>query len=243
MSIKLTRPYGLLTKMSSHTNSNRSSVSEENPETHEYEYNHTPTDSIDSDDLMRSEDTNTVIILDSDGEIYTDDEHEDEYIIDDIYRDECEYLDTEKQSGHYYIGIVGSISPDAILYANSMRPQTFFKYAYAHSLSYLQLYSIFRIRKPKIEIIKLFVLDDSTHTAILKTHWLRIVQRTWKKIHNQRKIILNKRMSFGSRRLFEISGRYPPDANYMPSIKGMLHTYNKSIINSGDSGFLFSECH
>jgi hypothetical protein len=225
--------------MSSHSNSNRSSVSEENQE---YVYNNTPTDSINSDDLMRSEDTNTVIILDSDEEIYTDDEH-DEYIIDDIYRDECEYLDTEKQSGHYYIGVVGSISQDAILYANSIRPQTFFKYAYAHSLSYLQLYSIFRIRKPKIEIIKLLILDDSTHIAILKTHWLRIVQRTWKKIHSQRKIILNKRMSPNARRLFEISGRYPPDACYMPSIRGTLYAYNKPTINGGDSGFLFSECH
>lgn len=224
--------------MSSHTNSNRSSVSEENQE---YVYNNTPTDSINSDDLMRSEDTNTVIILDSDEEIYTDDEHEDEYIIDNIYRDEYEYLDTEKQSGHYYIGIVGSISPDAILYANSIQPQTFFKYAYAHSLSYLQLYSIFRIRKPKIEIIKLLILDDSTHIAILKTHWLRIVQRTWKKIHNQRKIVLNKRMSPNARRLFEISGRYPSDACYMPSIRGMLNAYNKSTTEN--NCFLFSECH
>lgn len=224
--------------MSSHSNSNRSSVSEENQE---YVYNNTPTDSINSDDLMRSEDTNTVIILDSDEEIYTDDEH-DEYIIDNIYRDECEYLDTEKQSGHYYIGVVGClIITSLLLYANSIRPQTFFKYAYAHSLSYLQLYSIFRIRKPKIEIIKLLILDDSTHIAILKTHWLRIVQRTWKKIHNQRKIILNKRMSLGSRRLFEISGRYPPEACYMPSIRGMLNAYNKSTTEN--NCFLFSECH
>ena len=76
-------------------NSSLSDVSDLYADNHDYEYlSATPTDSINSDDLMRSEDTNTVIILDSDEEIYTDDEHEDEYVIDNIYRDESEYLDT-----------------------------------------------------------------------------------------------------------------------------------------------------
>ena len=225
------------------TNSSLSSVPEIDAETNDYEnLSATPTDSINSNDLMRSEDTNTVIILDSDEEIYTDDEHEDEYVIDNIYRDECEYLDTEKQDGHYYIGVAGCISTSAILYANSIRPQSFFKYSYAHSLSYLQLYSIFRIRRPSIDIMKLSILDDSTHVAILKTHWLRIVQRTWRKIYNERRIIMKKRMMPETRRLFEISGRYPQYASYMPTIKGMLNAYNKSLIQDIDE-YLFTECH
>lgn len=225
------------------TNSSLSSVPEIDAETNDYEnLSATPTDSINSNDLMRSEDTNTVIILDSDEEIYTDDEHEDEYVIDNIYRDECEYLDTEKQDGHYYIGVAGCISTSAILYANSIRPQSFFKYSYAHSLSYLQLYSIFRIRRPSIDIMKLSILDDSTHVAILKTHWLRIVQRTWRKIYNERRIIMKKRMMPETRRLFELSGRYPQYAIYMPTIKGMLNAYNKSLIQDIDE-YLFTECH
>lgn len=224
-------------------NSSLSGVSDLYADNHDYEnLSATPTDSINSNDLMRSEDTNTVIILDSDEEIYTDDEHEDEYVIDNIYRDESDYLDTEKQEGHYYIGVAGCISTSAILYANSIRPQSFFKYSYAHSLSYLQLYSIFRIRRPRIDIMKLSILDDSTHVAILKTHWLRIVQRTWRKIYNERKIVVKKRMMPETRRLFEISGRYPQYASYMPTIKGMLNTYKKPPIRDIDE-YLFTECH
>ena len=231
---------------SNNTNSTLSSVSEINTDNHDYEYENlsaTPTDSINSNDLIRSEDTNSVIIMDSDEDIYTDDdEQEDEYVIDNIYRDECEYLDTEKQDGHYYIGVAGCISTSAILYANSIRPQAFFKYSYAHSLSYLQLYSIFRIRRPSIDIMKLSILDDSTHVAILKTHWLRIVQRTWIKIYNERKIVVKKRMMPETRRLFEISGRYPQCASYMPTIKGMLNAYNKPQAHDIDE-YLFTECH
>ena len=230
--------------MSSHnTNSTVSSVSGVNTDNYDYEYlSTTPTDSINSNDLLRSEDTNTIIILDSDEEIYTDDEHEDEYIIDNIYRDESDYLDTEKQDGHYYIGVAGRISNAEILYANSIRPQAFFKYSYAHSLSYLQLYSIFRLRRPSIDIMKLSILDDSTHIVILKTHWLRIVQRTWRKIYNERKVVLKKRMMPETRLLLEISGRYPQYASYMPTIKGMLNAYKNTPMQGIDE-YLFTECH
>ena len=73
----------------------------------DYEYTaNTPTDSINSGNLILSDDdTNTVIIVDSDEELYTDDEHEEEYVIDYIYHEECDFIDTEKLNQHYYIGI------------------------------------------------------------------------------------------------------------------------------------------
>lgn len=197
----------------------------------------TPTDSIVYDD--------DIIIVDSDEDIYSDeDAFEHEYVIDNVYLDERDFLDTDKQNGTHYIGLC-SYLPDRrlTLYANAIRPQTLFKYSHAHSLSYLQLYSIIKIRNPSIDIMQLAILADNTYTVIVKTHWLRIVQRTWKKVFQLRKNVLNKRMQIGSIRLFELSGKYPADATYMPTLQGMLHNYRCQYALPDGDEYLFSECH
>ncbi len=213
----------------------------------DFEYTaNTPTDSINSGNLIHSDDdTNTVIIVDSDEELYTDDEHEEEYVIDYIYHEECDFIDTEKLNQHYYIGICNYLPiNNAIIYGNAIQPKTFFKYSYIHTLSYLQLYSIFRIRKPKVDIMQLVIREDSTYTIVIKTHWLRIIQRTWRRIYNTRKEIWNKRMKLASRRLFELSGRYPQDASYIPTLRGMLQPYKKNIYHdTRQDEYLFVECH
>lgn len=186
-----------------------------------------------------------IIIVDSDEDIYSDeDAFEHEYVIDNVYLDERDFLDTDKQNGAHYIGLC-SYLPDRrlTLYANAIRPQTLFKYSHAHSLSYLQLYSIIKIRNPVIDIMQLAILADNTYTVIVKTHWLRIVQRTWKKVFQLRKTVLNKRMQLGSIRLFELSGKYPPDATYMPTLSGMLHKYRCQYALPECDDYLFSECH
>lgn len=197
----------------------------------------TPTDNISSDD--------DIIIVDSDEDIYSDeDAFEHEYVIDNVYMDERDFLDTDKQNGTHYIGLC-SYLPDRrlTLYANAIRPQTLFKYSHAHSLSYLQLYSIIKIRNPSIDVMQLVILADNTYTVIVKTHWLRIVQRTWKKVFQLRKTVLNKRMQLGSIRLFELSGKYPADATYMPTLSGMLHNYRCQYALPECDDYLFSECH
>ena len=205
----------------------------------------TPTDSINSDDLLRSEDTNTVIVMDSDEEIYSDDdEHEDEYVIDNIFQEESAFLDTEKLDGQYYVGLCRYFpTHQLLLYANAIRPSTFFKHSYSHSLSYLQLYSVFRVYKPNVDIMQLCVLTDSTYTVVVKTHWLRLIQRTWKSVFQVRKAAMNKRMKIQSIRLFEVSGKYPADATYIPTLKGMLYIYSRQYIANISNDYLFSECH
>ena len=194
-------------------------------------------------DIIASDDD--IIIVDSDEDIYSDeDAFEHEYVIDNVYLDERDFLDTDKQNGTHYIGLC-SYLPDRrlTLYANAIRPQTLFKYSHTYSLSYLQLYSIIKIRNPSIDIMQLEILADNTYTVIVKTHWLRIVQRTWKKVFQQRKAVLNKRMQLGSIRLFELSGKYPADATYMPTLSGMLHKYRCQYALPDCDEYLFSECH
>ena len=202
-------------------------------------------DSINSHGSLMSEDTNAVILVDSDEEIYSeDDELEDEYVIDNVYRDECDFIDTEKVDGKHYIGVCRYFpTHQLLLYANAIRPGTFFKHSYTHSLSYLQLYSVFKVYRPSIDIMQLHILNDTTYDVVIKTHWLRLIQRTWKSVFHMRKIVMKKRMNLHSIRLFEVSAKYPPDATYIPTLKGMLYKYSRQYHVNNSNDYLFSEGH
>jgi len=56
---------------------------------------------------------------------------------------------------------------------------------------------------------------------VLCTHWIRIVQRQWKRIFAERKRRLLKRGSIMAQRRFELTGKYGIDA----STKGILHDF------------------
>jgi len=159
---------------------------------------------------------------------------ETEEMIERIYFHEQDFLDSEKENKHYYIGN-NKVSHDKqyILYANAVTPTTFFRFNTNHIQSYLLDYSIF-VTKPNIDIMQLFILDDHTYTVVIKTHWLRIIQRHWKKIYSQRKYCLNKRKQIRTLMYFERNGRYPYDCDFMPGLYGMLTAYTPK---------LFIKCH
>ena len=119
----------------------------------------------------------------------TDYDSETEEMIERIYFHEQDFLDSEKENKHYYIGN-NKISDNKqyILYANSVTPNTFFRFNINHIQSYLLDYSIF-VTSPNIDIMQLFILDDYTYTVVIKTYWLRIIQRHWKKNIFTKKIL------------------------------------------------------
>ena len=79
----------------------------------------------------------------------------------------------------------------------------------------------YRYIKP--EIIKRVILPFGGEcVAIIKTVWLRLIQRTWKKIYSQQKEVLNKRKCLSSIRYREMRGVWPPNCSYYPTIKGMM---------------------
>lgn len=160
----------------------------------------------------------------------TDYDSETEEMIERIYFHEQDFLDSEKENKHYYIGNK-KISDDKqyILYANSVTPTTFFRFNIKDILYYLLDYSIF-VTEPNIDIMQLFILDDYTYTVVIKTHWLRIIQRHWKKIYSQRKYCFNKRKQIRTLMYFERNGRYSYDCDIMPGLHGMLMSYNKNLL-------------
>lgn len=65
----------------------------------------------------------------------------------------------------------------------------FFKYQRNILLQYLYWRSLTRHR-PRLEIIQLDIMEDGTYNSIVKTSYIKILQRKWKKICKDRKEFL-----------------------------------------------------
>jgi len=173
-----------------------------------------------------SEDSQSIESMESGTEY----DSETEEMVDRIYFHEEDFLDSEKEDKHYYIGN-SRVSNDKlyILYANAVTPTTFFRFDINHVKSYLHDYSIF-VTNSNIDIMKLFILDDHTYTVVIKTYWLKIIQRHWKKIFSQRKYCISRRRQIKTMMYVERNGMYPYDCHNMPGLQGMLMSYNKNLL-------------
>jgi hypothetical protein len=144
--------------------------------------------------------------------------------IDEIY-DEEDIDHAEKQNSKYYIGITKLIRPyNYYLLLNSISSASFFRYPHKTILNYLIEYSIIESYKPKIDILKLVIVDD-TYTVIKKTFWLRLVQRHWRNVVKARRNIYLRRCSIVSLRNFEITGKFPIGLRSLPGLYGMMSAY------------------
>jgi hypothetical protein len=75
------------------------------------------------------------------------------------------------------------------------------------------------------EIVHLNNNNDDLYysVAIIKTIWLRIVQKKWKRIFKERQNIIILRSNIKSQRYREIYGKWPENCNNYPLLKGMLN--------------------
>ena len=73
-----------------------------------------------------------------------------------------------------------------------------------------------------VEIGQVYYLKGDECVCVIKTFWLKLIQRAWKKIYNQRKIIHQKRCNPTSLLYRQITAKWPDDCKYMPSMRGML---------------------
>jgi len=74
----------------------------------------------------------------------------------------------------------------------------------------------------KPEIAQCVYLESQHCVAILKTIWIKLIQRKWKKVFAERKQILNERCTIKALLYREINGKWPSHCIYLPSLKGML---------------------
>uniref|UniRef100_A0A6C0AZH8 Uncharacterized protein n=1 Tax=viral metagenome TaxID=1070528 RepID=A0A6C0AZH8_9ZZZZ len=71
-------------------------------------------------------------------------------------------------------------------------------------------------------IAKVIYLSSGECVAIIKTFWLRLIQRAWKRVFQERKRVFKRRMLPASLRHREIHGSWPKDCYHFPQLHGML---------------------
>lgn len=169
--------------------------------------------------------TNTLINLleDFDYNVEQEIEEDDELyrIVNEIYQRDCVFLDSIKEDKKYYIGcytVVKSTTntrdPYEMLLNCCVSPSVFFNnslwavktYLYEFSIIYKNIYSF----NNNIEIMQLYINSETdSYNVVLKTVWLRIFQRKWKKWNAEKKATIKHRMKLSSLKYFEINGRWP----------------------------------
>jgi len=80
----------------------------------------------------------------------------------------------------------------------------------------------------RIEIAECFYLPSQECVSILKTFWLKIIQRKWKNIMRDRENIIRKRCHPNSLIYREIYGKWPINCSYYPSLRGMLANLSRA---------------
>jgi len=150
---------------------------------------------------------------------------DDDSVLEPLFEDEEEnqFVDEPKENQQYYIGICKMIKPENYYYMLSVvSNRAFFQYSYGIIQKYLQLMSLVYVCNPNVEIMQLCIQEDSTYNVILKTFWIRLVQRNWRRVLRERLLINIKRGSLVARKHIELRGRYPSGLNSMPSLRGMI---------------------
>ena len=72
------------------------------------------------------------------------------------------------------------------------------------------------------ELAECIILPTGERVCIIKTIWLKLIQRKWKYIYKKRMEVWNKRKSVKALIFREINGKWPNACNYYPNLKGML---------------------
>jgi hypothetical protein len=79
----------------------------------------------------------------------------------------------------------------------------------------------------KVEIAECLYLPSEHCVSIIKTHWLKLIQRTWKRIYILRKLIIVMRSCPNALNHMEIYGRWPNNCLNYPTLKGMLKNLSR----------------
>jgi len=211
----------------------------------------TTLESSGSDNRSDSEDNSTVVIeleTDDNTDTETIDSHDDhsyddsgsdggiEY--DSIHNEDAFHFYSEKENGKYYIGLCHlyssmHLNPYTHSYAQyahwllstSISANSFFRHSYDNINNYLYYYGLVRIPQHEVQIMQVDRLADETCSVTIKTHWLRLVQRHWKKTYCKRRNMVRHRRSPQMQCYSQIHGKYPECISRLPSLRGMLSMY------------------
>lgn len=79
----------------------------------------------------------------------------------------------------------------------------------------------------KPEIGEYIILPTQEAITILKTIWIRIIQKKWKKVLQQKQHIIRERCKIQNLKHKQITGYWPTYCNKLPGLRGMLSALKK----------------
>ena len=74
----------------------------------------------------------------------------------------------------------------------------------------------------KPEIGEIIHLPYGHTVCIIKTLWIKLIQRAWRKVYNIRTQMFKMRCQMQSLKYREVTGRWPDSCRYMPSLQGLF---------------------
>lgn len=160
-------------------------------------------------------------ILSINGDFEYDDADQENIITEHIGTLETEYLDTDMSNGQYIIGMAHKMKGVYML-ASSISPTTYFKYSNEEIKKYLFMNSIYYLRRPRIDILQLHITPDGLYTCVVKTYWLRIIQKRWRTIYARRKMCQRLRGSIAELRYRELHSGFSPRCAVMPGLQRLF---------------------
>jgi len=174
-----------------------------------------------------------------DDEYYDDTEYDIDRIyhmddeIDLVYFTDYLFMNANREDKKYYIGLCYDIyenDEQKFLLGCCISPTVFFQFPFQTILQYLIQFTISDITnstiKDRVNIIQV-VKEEERYTTVIKTHWLGLVQRYWKRVFKEKKKIQEKRKSLHAQRYFELHGKYPLGLNVIPSYFGRFRVFDK----------------
>lgn len=137
--------------------------------------------------------------------------------IDDIIEAEEEFDEIDKIHNHYYIGVCVKAKTKYVM-MSSLSVSSFFDFSYENVQRYLCLPF-----EPthQVDILHLQI-QNGIYFVIIKTFWIRIIQRNWRRVFKKRCEIIAKRRLLKSIRYAQLNGRYSDGLNYLPTIYDIL---------------------
>lgn len=157
-----------------------------------------------------------------------------EEIMNEIYELEYDNMTIERDHKQYYLGTYSTIFDNMskrfeFIFETSIQPTTFFRFPIYYIKDYLYEYGIsYHVRNAILidvfQLYKISSVPSSIYTVIVKTHWIRLIQRTWKRIYRERQYRIKQRKTIPVQSYFAIYGRYPIGLNVLPTLQGMIRT-------------------
>ena len=160
---------------------------------------------------------------DSDDDFDTDNLANIERICDD------DYFDSQLIDKKWYIGLSFKQN-NYFIYLIHISPSSFLKYSYEIVHKYLRRYSCTQLPKDiKIELMQMHFVNKTLggsviqiKRVVLKTYWIKLIQRCWRNTLKRRKEMIICWSSYRNRKYAEITGRNLPEYRYLPGLVGCI---------------------